>query len=489
MKILIYMPFADWVPHLATDLEIATKHIEAGDEVHIIQCSGDLPACEPNPNHIKLTCFLCKSRRDKGLGIIKLPEENRHNLALSSFTKDIDTPDFSSMEELKNFEVDGVDVGMAVASSLISMVREPSPNVIQYKPFVKKNLLMAIAVYRATKHHLKQINPDVFYLFNGRYAPLRPALRAAQDMKIKTYVHERAGVLNKYSLTEDTYPHDIEYQKKQIEKNWDNESDDTKKNEIAIKWFGERRGGKDQSWYSFTKSQVKGNLPEGFDSSKRNIAIYISSQDEFEAITGWKNQLYRNQTAALKELINFKVDDNIMFYLRIHPNLKGLKNTQTRELTDLKSHNLHIIPADSKIDSYELMDACEKIITFGSTVGVESVFWGKPSILIGRAVYEDIKVCYIPTDQEELINLINQKLEPMDKTGAIKFAYWQVSNGHEYIYYKPESVRHGTFMGKYLKNPQIERLKSKLLAKSWISKIIFNSAYLIRKIKWKLHLS
>lgn len=122
MKILIYMPFADWVPHFATDLEIAAKHIEAGDEVHIIQCSGDLPACEPNPNHLKLRCSLCRSRRDKGLNIIDLPIEKRHDLALYNFTRELDIPDFSSMEELKSFEVEGMDAGMAVASSLISMV-------------------------------------------------------------------------------------------------------------------------------------------------------------------------------------------------------------------------------------------------------------------------------------------------------------------------------------------------------------------------------
>ncbi|WP_367344508.1 hypothetical protein [Methanomethylovorans sp.] len=489
MKILIYMPFADWVPHFATDLEIAAKHIEAGDEVHIIQCSGDLPACEPNPNHLKLRCSLCRSRRDKGLNIIDLPIEKRHDLALYNFTRELDIPDFSSMEELKSFEVEGMDAGMAVASSLISMVREPNPNVTQYKPFIKKNLLMSVAVYDAIGYHLDKIKPDAFYLFNGRYASLRPALRAAQTMGVKTYVHERAGVLNRYSLTENTYPHDIEYQKKQIQRNWDNEPDDTKKKEIATKWFEERRGGKDQSWYSFTKSQIKGNLPDGFDPSRRNIAVYISSQDEFEAITGWKNQLYKDQTSALKDLITSDIDENIMFYLRIHPNLKGLKNTQTRELNELKALNLYVIPADSKIDSYQLMDACEKVITFGSTMGIESVFWGKPSILIGRAIYEDMKGCYIPRNRREMIALINEKLEPMEVTGAIKFAYWQKSYGHEYVYYKPESVRHGTFMGIYLKDPHIERLKSQILAKSWLSKLIFNFAYLIRKIKWKLHIS
>ena len=40
MKVLIYMPFSAWIPHLATDLEIAAKHTvleEAVDEHETLQ--------------------------------------------------------------------------------------------------------------------------------------------------------------------------------------------------------------------------------------------------------------------------------------------------------------------------------------------------------------------------------------------------------------------------------------------------------------------
>jgi hypothetical protein len=480
------MPFSAWIPHLATDLEIAAKHINDGDDVHIIQCSGDLPSCEPNPNHFKLSCILCKSRRDKGLNLIKLPGQNRHELALNNFIRDTDLPLFSSMQELKAFEVDNADIGMAVASTLISMVREPNPDLSQYKNFINKNLLMSIAVYDAIKHHLEEIKPDVFYLFNGRFAALRPALRAAQNLGIKTFVHDRAGILQRYLLIEDTYPHDIEYQKKQIEMYWNDERPHREKEEMARQWFEERRGGKDQSWFSFTKSQRKGNLPESFDSSKRNIAIFISSEDEFESIAGWQNPIYKNQNDAIRAMINADIDEDIRFYLRIHPNLKGLKNAQTRELAELKAPNLITIPADAKIDSYELMGACEKVIVFRSTMGIESVFWRKPSILIGRAVYEDLGGCYVPKNHDEVVNLINRRLNPAPNQGALKYGYWQSVYGLPYIYYSPESVRGGKFMGVYLKSPVVDRLKDKILAVDWLSRLIVNLAYFIRKCTWKI---
>ena len=480
------MPFCDWTSHLATDLEIAAKHIAKGDEVHIIQCSGDLPSCEANPNHFKLRCTICKSKRNKGLALINFPEINRHELTLNDFIRDVDLPDFSSIQELKDFQIENVDVGMTVASSLISMTRESEPNISHFSNFIHENLSTSIAIYDAIKYHLLQIKPDVFYLFNGRFVAFRPALRAAQDLGIKTFVHERAGVLERYTLIEDTYPHDIEYQKAQIEKYWNDSRTSTEKEKLARQWFKNRKSGKSQSWYSFTKLQKKGNLPDGFDSSIRNIVIYVSSEDEFEAVGGWQNPIYKNQSDAIYRIINSNTDSNIMFYVRIHPNLKGLNNTQTRELAELKGVNLTIIPADSKIDSYELMDACEKVITFGSTVGIESVFWGKPSILAGRSLYEGLKGCYIPKDNNEMTKLINSHLYPLSNLGALKYGYWQSIAGISYIYYKPESIRGGTFMGVYLGYRFIDRLKDRFMEFDRISQPLVNLVRSIRKWTWKI---
>lgn len=447
MKILIYMPFATWIPHLGTELEIAAKHMDAGDEVHIIQCSGDLLSCEPNPSHTKFRCTACRSQRDKGLSIINMPDQNRHELALNNFHRCLELPDFNSIEELNSYKINNVDIGMAVASTLISRTRDPAPRVSNFKKYINDNISMSNSIYNAMKCHLQQIKPDIFYLFNGRFASIRPALRAAQDLGTKTFVHERAGVLHKYILTEDTYPHDLEYQKKLIENFWDYGRPDNEKEEIAKQWFEDRRKGKEQGWYSYSKSQKNRQLPNGFDPSKRNVTIYISSEDEFAAIEGWENPIYKNQTEGINAIINADFDEKIWFYIRIHPNLRRLDVSQTRELSELKGRNFTIIPADSKIDSYELMIASEKVVTFGSTVSIESVYWGKPSILAGRSLFEDLGGCYIPKDHEELIDLINSHLNPLSKLGAFKYAYYQSLAGIPYIYYSPDSLFKGKFKG------------------------------------------
>lgn len=483
MKILIYMPFCGWVPHLATDLEIAARHIEKGDKVHIIQCSGELPSCEPNPNHFKLTCISCMSNRDKGLKLLKLPEKNRHELDLKKFIRTVECPVFSSMEELMSYKYENIDVGMTVASTLISMIREPFPDLKNYKKFIDENISMSLAIYDAIKYYIKTIEPDIFYLFNGRFAALRPALRAAQDLGTRTFVHERAGVLDRFSLIENTYPHDLDHQKKLIEDQWKDSRSQSEKEDIAKKWFENQRGG--TNFFSHRKSVSEGSLPHDFDPSKRNIAVFVSSEDEFQGIPGWTIKLYENQTDAIKSIINADIDKNIHFYIRIHPYLKKIKNTQTEGLLLLKSHNLTTIHAESRVDSYELMEACEKLIVFGSTIGIEGNFWGKPSILIGRGLYEDLGVCYIPQDRSEVVEMLNNDLKPLPRTGAYKFGYWQAMYGEPFIYYIPESGRGGTFKGVYLGNRIYDEIKNRFLSMEVLSLPIINIIRKIRSLTWR----
>jgi hypothetical protein len=150
-------------------------------------------SCEPNPSHTKFRCIACRYQCNKGLSLINLPDQNRHELVLNNFHRCLDLPDFNSIEELKSFEINKIDIGMSVASTLISKTRDSNPDVSNFKKYININILMSNSIYEATKYYLQQIKPDIFYLFNGRFAALRPALRAAQDLGIKTFVHERAG--------------------------------------------------------------------------------------------------------------------------------------------------------------------------------------------------------------------------------------------------------------------------------------------------------
>ena len=161
-----------------------------------------------------------------------------------------------------------------------------------------------------------------------------------------------------------------------------------------------------------------------------NILIFNSSEDEFaslgEEFEG--KSLFESQYVGVKHLISeFKDVEGYHFYLRVHPNLKNVHDKYHTALYDLFEgvSNFTIIPANSPISTYSLIDNCDKVVVFGSTTGPEAVYWGKPTILLSYGAYSYLNICYTPKNTSELRQLILDKSLPAkDKMGAIKYGYY-----------------------------------------------------------------
>lgn len=449
MKVLVFSPLAVLGHHFETDLELIENHISKGDDVYNLTCNGILKKVGPSACKGIGRCYLCTSRRDQGLSLIS----NANNLKLL----ELDIPKtshswkFQTQKDLSNITYKGVDVGAAVLSTIISNLREPKPDVLKFKNEIGDILNQMAGLTDFFENLLNDLKPDLIYFFNGRYSFYRPVLRLAQLMQINFYVHERGGNNSKYLLTSNTYPHDLPYMKKYIEESWTAAEENSEtKSSIGEQWFVERQRGINQSWFSFTEHQKAGMLPQNFDKNRTNISIFISSEDEFEAIEGWENPLFSDQAEGVEYILDNSPKD-IFFYIRVHPNLKGLRNSQTKRIKSWKFPNAEVIPAGSEINSYALLMSSDKVITFGSTIGAESVYAQVPSILVGRAFYEDLNGCYKPNSKKELIELIHKRLKPLDKSDILKFGFWASSYGRSFIHYKPLNLSTGTFKNTFIK--------------------------------------
>ena len=469
MKVLIHIEDVLGI-HFATDLELAAEHLRRGDEVHLLTCHGDLQTCPANPFHDWRECIACKSKLRKGLNTQELSDVNTHVLDLAPWREEITLPTFSSIDELKNFEVDGVNHGMEAASTVISALRKPRPDMDEHRDLVERSLFTAIAVYRASLRRIEELQPDRCYVLNGRRASQMPFVRAAWKKDKKLYTFEVGHDANKYILIEDTYFHDLDNKKREIEAYWSDDTPLEEKKELANQFFRDRRygSGEEVLLAQFKEGQCQGALPDNFDARSRNIAIFNSSLDEFEALEEYENPVYQNQAEGLRRIVNDPdIDDDIHFYLRVHPSLSNVDNYQTQAIERLGADNVTVIPPSSDVDSYALMEACEKVLTFGSALSIESAYAGKPSILIGREPYEDLGACYTPDSHEEAITLLNDPdLPPRDQLGALKYGYYIVARDREYEFYDPWE---NTILGSELVRSRVTHYTVMLLNKGPIS--------------------
>jgi hypothetical protein len=464
MRYIIYT-YCFETPHLETDMEIALNLINAGHDVYFLTCREELKTCFINPQHSKAICAVCKSKVANGLDVLKIDSSKRLYYNKVAVDETIYKDALNSLAALKAYQYKGSDVGLAVASSIISATRDHNFDITQYLAQVRVGLETAITVHENLSKILVDIKPDGVVMFNGRFLESRPVLRLCEKLGIDFYTHERGGQIDRYMFRKNSTPHTLSYAKQEIEDVWKNGSTD--KEEIGKKFFVDRRSKVVQTWHVFTEDQNEGSLPLNFDYNKRNVCIFNSSMDEYEGIADFNYNLYNDDNEAIEKICtSFLNNPDFHFYLRVHPNLKDLANSQNKSIDEIKRKykNLTVIPAHDDIDSYALMEAAELIITFGSTMGIEALYWKKPSILLGRAFYEDLEGIITPTSHEETVEYIKNIKSVSSGISAIKYGYWCLTYGTKFEFFAADSLFYGKFLNKEIKGSLYSRIRRKLAA-------------------------
>ena len=229
----------------------------------------------------------------------------------------------------------------------------------------------------------------------------------------------------------DCLPHDIDFNHERVLRVWDSAAEPLEERlAFGSAFYENRKGGIAQAENrNYVAGQEKELLPDGWDTTKKNIGIFISSEDEFAAIGDVFDQYAVFQTqeegiAAILERLGNHPDYH--FYIRVHPNLKTVPYSYVTRLQDFGEQyaNVTVIDPWSKISTYALIDHADVTLAFGSTVGAEAAYWQRPSIILAGCWYYHLDVGYKPRTLDEVIALLGQKLEPKSKLDAIKYGYY-----------------------------------------------------------------
>lgn len=494
MKVFIFY-IGTPTPIFETELELIRKHDKSGDTVRVLQCAGNLANCHWNQRHMNSYCSRCRSKFKNGWHILNAGV----NVELKQFPADkLSSSDlplvFNSVDNIKQYRYDSENIGMGAASSLISILRDHRFDTHTYRKEVRRELTTAVQAYRTLKREFEEFKPDRVYVFNGRITTHLPAILLCRRMHIGYFSYEVGGAPNSYSLLENASTHSIHAIREEMDMLWSAGGVERKKKARLV--FEQKRAGVErEKMRSFTKHQVKNLLPKGFDKDKKNISIFNSTIDEYAAIEGWENSLYMpDETAGVRKILeSFESDDRYMFYLRVHPHMKEVPGTisQLKDIRELSSRfsNLCVIWPEDVIDSYALMDACEKVITFGSTMGIEAAYWGKPSILAGHATYEHFDCIYVPKTHEELLKLLKEDLMPLPADLTLKYGFWEVSRqGVPFECFKETGFKNGlatgTFGGVELGPDALPELWYKVCLFLWrLRRVVMKPSLILRKLK------
>ena len=440
-KVAVYLPVGLNHPELEVVLSRCQLILDKGLELDIITCSGEKNyACSKNIFSQKFICHLCNKNKNKGISklngnfnLIKTPTLKKNP---KSFNKTI----FLNPKNLKKFTYDKSDLGQSVYSSYLGLSRDYGFEGLLSESSCRALLSTSITIHDFFLDYLKKNKVNKIILFNGRHNQYRPVVRIAQKKKIKLEVNEffESGNDRSVRVFHNHLPGDIENFAKDIETVWKKKSHSKK----AFNYFRDKsRGDVKDDTSSYVLKQKINTLPLNWDKTKRNIIYFTSSQDEYAALGGeYDKIIYKDQFESIKEItkaIKKRKDKNIFFWIKCHPNLENVFWNYHKKVFTLHDpkNNIFVIPPSSKVSTYSILKVCEKVITFNSLIGIESVYWKKPSIIIGRRVYEKLDCIYKPRSHNQTMSLIfNKKLKPKPVTGAFKYSVHWVEGGSKLKY-------------------------------------------------------
>jgi hypothetical protein len=485
MRALVYMPLvAVWRPRLPTLLSVAQELIDSGHEVVLIGCDRSAPACTANLDHTRAACSYCSARRKAGLALLdgKFRKQTLDDYLAAERRAEIEAAvdPIRDVETLRSLHHETADVGYAALATYAYVARKPVPDFRDSRiaRLIQQLVNAGRLSYEAMRAAIDRERPDRVVLHHGRGALDRAALRACQAAGVDCWVYETALSLDRLICFKNALPHDIDNFKHRVDEQWETGGID--REAVATAFYTMKRVGQrtavasgrelQTQHRSFTDGQTQGLFPAGWDNAVKNVVIYGSSNDEFIAISpDYEERLHPSQIDALSRLSRDLENERVHFYFRVHPRQKGVEDDYIRELRALAAQrrNVTLIPADSKISSYALLDRADVVIAFLSTMSIEATFWGKPSIIISASIYRPMGASYVPADHDELLRLVRADLRPLDRLPALKFGYYQMTSGFEQPNYSGD-VGGGRLGYTFRGNPIL--VKGPLRWRYWLSR-------------------
>jgi len=295
-------------------------------------------------------------------------------------------------------------------------------------------------------------------------------MEAAAATDIPCLIHERGCNMHHYSVRP-FMPHDFEKIQIELINHWTKAVDENPVSamEIAHNFFRSRRQGAQQGWFSMTKDQVKGCLPE-IDKDKKIVTYFTSSDDEYKAvgdIVKWNH--WKDQDHCLKDIVDICSSDNkLQLIVRIHPHMQSKHPSDLQAILGycMNHPGVIVIPPESPVDSYALIDSSDIVVTAMSTIGIESAYWGTPSICMGPSYYNNLNAVIIPRDKAQLRSLLRDASQlNVNSFKALPFGYYMNTFGKRFKYYQPTALQYGVYLTVNVQSPSAPKIHKQILAK------------------------
>jgi hypothetical protein len=448
---LLVIETITWKPHIETAMEIALRRRDEGEAVLFCNLRRGLPVCEDRSGwhalvHLPETRIARAGQllEKEGIGF-RRPSYSGAERSLAAAEATRLLSGCASIDDVRALSYrEFHDIGWAAISSVVSVAKNSRLELGRHRTLLRDYCQAAIMVYEKTLSLLEETRPSQVLLFNGRFATTRAVLRAAQARGVAWRIHERGGDKSRFRLA-DHAPHDLDRVQEQIRDEWRPEHA-----AAGHEFFRSRRARVEQGWHSFTKGQEPGRLPAQMREGEW-VSFFTSSEDEMAAIgDALSNRLFPTQRAAIATLASAVAQvPELRLCVRVHPHLAQKSSQEKRSWREFRLPGVLVLGPEDPTDTYALIERSRVVATYGSSIGIESTYWGRPSLLFARSYYDRLGVATQAESLEQVQAFLRHPVV-LPQSATLACGAYFTRLGEPYRYYASEGLHRGSILGVYL---------------------------------------
>lgn len=447
-KILVATSMGCYQHAVITEGVLSVALSMRGAQVELLLCGRALPCCQMTKllnvepaellgNDETPRCESCVVKGDNeyvGLGLpLHTMLENldeRDKVRAAALAQE---PDLADVPDLM---YEGMAVGEhAYAGALRYFGRGDIAAEPDAEPIVRRYLRAAYLCLFATRNLLRKNDYDIVVFHHGIYVPQGVIGEVCRAEGVKVVNWNPSYRKNTFVFShDDTYHHTMITEPVSIWQSLDFTPDlETKTMDyLKSRWHGDR----DWIWFhespEFSLERVEKEI--GLDFSRPVIGALTSVM--WDAQLHYKSNAFRNQIEWMRETIAyFSKRPDLQLAIRVHPaEVNGLVPSRQKmvdvinEMFSEIPDNIHVIPPESNISTYAVMQACDSVIIYNTKMGIELASMGIPVIVAGEAWIRNKGFSRDAGNLEEYRSILDtlptgKKLDEEALTLAKKYAY------------------------------------------------------------------
>lgn len=318
----------------------------------------------------------------------------------------------STRRELDEVAFQGVDIGSIVGASISGQLFQRYFDISEHQAIVGLQLELAARLTELIGDVMEKFDPSVVVTTNDRVLPAAVALGVARRDGRRTSVYYWGSDLDSVM----SYPTSLYSQddwREQAESAWQRAHADPQtleRAEARLRTIGSRPANS-----TFTSKMQGGLVPPR--SKRRRMVIFPNTPWEYSATEGRERSQATDQLKMFSMLLEVLRDidsDSWEVLVRHHPAHPDFGDRSEADAWDnLRDiYELQEFEATSAVDSYELAHSADLCVVWRSTIGVELLARGIPTVCLDETYWLPKNSPLIVRSRQDVVSFLQSPPQP-----------------------------------------------------------------------------